>query len=171
MARGEKMKGIEKSRILDGRHARLSSNGDGTLKLRHQGHTWPHVRAILLKPLTEPEGHATVQDLKGKEVGLLRNLGLMDPASRAALDEAKRLHYLTSPVLKIHDIAYRFGAVFWDVETGRGRREFVIQGTTEHVRWLSDTRLLITDVDGNRFEIVDRSLLDKKSRGMLDLVL
>ena len=36
---------------------------------------------------------------------------------------------------------------------------------------LTDRRLLLLDVDGNRFEISNLEVLDKKSRGLIEMVL
>ena len=55
--------------------------------------------------------------------------------------------------------------------TDRGQREFVVQNVAENAQWLGDHRLLIIDVDGNRFEIPRLDGLDKRSLGMVEQVL
>ena len=63
-----------------------------------------------------------------------------------------------------------FGATYWTVETDRGRREFVVRHMRDNAHYLSATRLLITDVDGNRFEVPDMSKLDSESYDLLSRV-
>jgi hypothetical protein len=46
-----------------------------------------------------------------------------------------------------------------------------VQNVAENAQWLGDHRLLIIDVDGNRFEIPRLDELDKKSLGMVEQVL
>jgi len=41
---------------------------------------------------------------------------------------------------------------------------------TEHIRWLEEDRMLITDVNGTRFEIKNFSSLDKKSQTHIHLL-
>lgn len=38
----------------------------------------------------------------------------------------------------------------------------------ENTYWLTDTRLLLTDVDGNRFEILDYTKLDAHSIKLIE---
>ncbi len=63
------------------------------------------------------------------------------------------------------------GTSYWEVETDRGQREFVVQNVAENARWLSENRLLLIDVDGNRFEIPRLDQLDKKSSSLVGQVL
>ena len=60
---------------------------------------------------------------------------------------------------------------YWDVQTNRGRREFVVKNASENAQWPSERHLLLIDVDGNRFEVADLQALDKKSLGFIEQVL
>jgi len=64
-----------------------------------------------------------------------------------------------------------YGVVYWSVETDRGPRDFVCRGLRDAVVEVGDTRLLLTDVDGNRFEIPDYTQLGRAVQTMLDRVL
>ena len=79
--------------------------------------------------------------------------------------------YLTSTIQNVLSVRNEFGTSYWEVETDRGQREFVVQNVAENAQWLGDHRLLIIDVDGNRFEIPRLDELDKKSLGMVEQVL
>jgi hypothetical protein len=46
-----------------------------------------------------------------------------------------------------------------------------VQNVSENAQWLGDYRLLLVDVDGNRFEIPDLQALDRRSLGFVELVL
>jgi hypothetical protein len=43
----------------------------------------------------------------------------------------------------------------------------VVQETPEAIRWLEDHRVLLIDVDGNRFEARDPRTLDRRSATLL----
>ena len=90
---------------------------------------------------------------------------------RAIIQEELDRRYLTSTIASVLSVRNEFGTSYWDVETNRGRREFVVQNVAENAQWLGDHRLLLVDVDGNRFEVPDLNGLDKKSLGLVEMVL
>lgn len=143
---------------------------DGTLTLLSEGRKWTGVRVVLCAPLSDPDALASVQS-DGKELAMLRGLSRLPPASRKALESVLLEQYLTPRITKVRSLDYQFGAVYWNVETDHGPREFVMKGLSQHVRWLSDTRLILTDVDSNRFEVADLEALDEESRDWIGLVL
>ena len=91
----------------------------------------------------------------------------MENGGREELDR----RYLTALIGRVTSIRNEFGTSYWDVETDRGQREFVVQNVAENAQWLGDHRLLIVDVDGNRFEIADLTALDKRSLAAVEQVL
>jgi len=156
---------------FDGAKVHLKANADGTVQLTCGGRQFKSVRIKLGRPLYKPEDFATVFGSKGNEVGLLVNLSGL-PASSSTVLEAHRLHHnLTTAISRVYSLTHQFGAAYWDVETEKGRRQFVIRGTTEHIRFLEDERLLITDVQGNRFEIPNLANLDPRSQRLIHLLL
>src|SRR5258708_22840163 len=90
-----------------------------------------------------------------------------DTDSRNIVRENLDRRYLTSEIQRIHLARREAGAYYFDADTSRGRREFVVQETPEAIRWLGDHRLLLVDVDGNRFEAHDIRALDRKSATLL----
>jgi hypothetical protein len=160
----------DSSPVLEGSTVELMREADGLMTIVSEGRKWTGVRVVLFSPLTDPEGFASVL-AEGKEVAVLRGLKRLSPASRKALELGKKEHYLTPKITKVLGLEYQFGAVYWKVVTDRGPREFVMKGIAQHVRWLTEKRLLLTDVDGNRFELPDLEALDASSRDWVDLVL
>jgi len=158
---------------LDGAKVRLEANPDGTLKLTHERKVWKSVRIRIGRPLFKPDEFANVTEGEHHltEVGLLVNLPGLNEAARARLTEHHHRYNLTTRITKVNSLSHQFGSAFWDVQTEKGHRQFVIRGTTEHVRWLSDDRILITDVHGNRFEILNMSALDRRSQDLIHLIL
>ena len=150
---------------------RLKANPDGTLWLKCGGKTLESVRIKLGRPLYRPEDFATVFGPKGREAGMIVGLPRLQASARRVLEEHRVRQDLTSRIFKVNSLRHQFGAAYWDVETDKGPRQFVIRGTTEHVRWLDDDRMLITDVQGNRFEVPSLSGLDKRSQDLISLIL
>ena len=156
--------------VLEGATVELLREADGTMTVVSEGRKWSRVKIVLLAPLTDPDAAGSVLS-DGKEIAVLRGLSRLSPASQKALESTKREHYLTPVIVKVRSLEYQFGALYWKVDTDRGPREFVIKGLSQHVRWLSDTRLILTDVDGNRFEIRNLEALDEESRDFVGLVI
>jgi len=157
---------------LDPAAIRLFYDPPGTLRMTIQGErSYPGVQLYQAWPLSEPGRHLSLVNGKGEEITMLDSLAVLEPEARAAAEEELRRRYLTARILAIPHIKSEFGVTYWDVLTDKGPREFVVQSLSESCVWLSDTHLLITDVDGTRFEIADRAGLDPASQMRLDAVL
>lgn len=144
----------------------------GTLRLT-VGDRWsyPQVKLYQAAPLSQPGKYLSLQSGKGEEIVLVENLEDFMPEARAVVEEEIRRRYLTAKIETITEIRTEFGVTYWHVETDRGPRDFVMQSLSESCIWLSDTHLLLIDVDGNRFEIVDRTALGPGSQSRLASVL
>ena len=102
---------------------------------------------------------------------MIDDLALLNDETRNIVAEELDRRYLTSLIERVHSVRHDFGTSYWDVDTNRGRREFVVQNVSENAQWLGDFRLLMIDVDGNRFEIANLNDLDKKSLSRVEMVL
>ena len=129
------------------------------------------IKVTRAAPLSEPDRYICFLDAKDEVICMVTNLEDMVESCRPFVLEELDKRYLTAQVNRVYAIRNEYGVSYWDVETDRGRREFVARSVGEHAQWLSETRLMIFDVDGNRFEVADLEALDKKSRGLMDLVL
>ncbi len=133
--------------------------------------SYTKVKVVRAAPLTHPDTHISLLDAKDEEVYLISDPSVLDDEVQAIIAEELDRRYLTSLVQRVDSVRMEFGTSYWDVITDRGPREFVVQNVTENAQWLGDFRLLLVDVDGNRFEIVNLRDLDKKSLSQIELVL
>ena len=122
-------------------------------------------------PLSNPDQYLTLRDGADKEIGVIIDWRNLDPASLAiARDALGRNHFLPK-VLKVYEVRERRVVVVWDVETDRGRRRFTVGNIRDNAVSLSEGRVLMTDVEGNRYDFHDVALYDVKSREVLQKVL
>ena len=157
---------------IDPRSLRLFYEPPGTLRLTvGDERSYPVVKLYQARPLSEPGRYLSLQNGKGEEIAMVRELDQLPPEARDVAREELRRRYLTARVEGIDHIRTEFGVTYWDVRTDKGPRDFVVQSLSESCLWLSEHHLLISDVDGNRFEIADRTQLDDDSRARLDAVL
>lgn len=128
------------------------------------------VRVVRVFPLSHPDADVAFLNAKGEELATIPNLGHLDPDGQglAAADLAQR--YVVSRITGLFSVRGEGETVYWDVQTNRGRREFVLRASRETLMWLGEGRYLLVDVDGNRFHL-DQASLDTRSRAILDQVL
>lgn len=129
------------------------------------------VKPVWAAPVSHPRNYLALLDGKGEEIAMLTDAKALPADSLAAVENELRLRYLTATVHAIAHARQEYGATYWEVETDRGKRDFVTQNLQENALWFSDTHLLLLDVEGNRFEIPDTTQLDMRSRSYIDTIL
>ena len=151
---------------------RLFYQPAGTVRLTvGETHSYSTVKLFQSAPLSRPRQYISLQSGKSEEILMVRQLDDLSPESREVAEEELRRRYLTARVEKVTEVRTEFGITYWHVETDKGTRDFVIQSLSESCLYLSDNHILLTDSDGNRFEIADHAALDATSRAQLDSVL
>lgn len=154
-------------RILDPKRMRLFRHtGVPRLTLR-EDRSWIKVSVARAFPLSDPDHYLGFLDGDGKDIGLLHDPGLLDPESRQIVDEELEKRYFVPIVERVLTIKEEFGTIYWTVETDRGQKEIIVRNLRDNLQELSASRVIITDVDGNRFEFADVSKLDGKSQGVI----
>ena len=87
------------------------------------------------------------------------------------LREQLNLRYFTPVITKIRSVKEEYGFAYWDVITDHGECRFTIQMGGNAVVHLTEERILLSDIDENRFEIPDVGRLTPAERRKLDLFL
>ena len=146
---------------------RLYREPDWILNMSVGGQRHSDIVVVRAAPLTYPDRYVCFLDANGREICMVEDPSGLDTGSRQILREELDRRYLTSTIQRIHFARREAGACYVDADTSRGRREFVVQETPESIRWLGDHRLLLIDVDGNRFESHNIRTLDRKSARLL----
>ncbi len=145
----------------------------GFVSLAYDGKKWERVQVIRLFPFTEPDQFISIRTVeeRSKEIGVIEDMKQVSKETRRMLEEQLNLHYFTPVIQKIINIKDEYGYAYFHVMTDRGECRFTINMGSNAVVRLTDTRLLITDLDENRFEIPDVLKLSQKEQRKLDLFL
>lgn len=122
------------------------------------------IKPVWAAPLTRPGKHLVLMDSKDNEIIMLRDPKVLSHDSWIAVQEELHQRYLTASIIKVYSAHEESGATYWDVETNRGRREFITQGLQEHAQWMGDNHLLLLDVDACRYEITSIGALDTQGQ-------
>lgn len=122
-------------------------------------------------PLSDPERYIGLRDEKDKDIGMFATLTGLDAESRRILDEELNRRYFLPRVVNVVSVKEEYGTITWQVDTDKGRRTHFVQNLRDSTQELTPGRFLITDKDGNRFEIPDVEKLDSKSYSILSRVM
>ena len=142
------------------------------LRLTIEGdRSYTRIKVVRAAPLTHPDRYISLLDEKDEEICMIDDLARLNDETRSIIAEELDRRYLTSLIERVHSVRHDFGTSYWDVDTNRGRREFVVQNVSENAQWLGDFRLLMIDVDDNRFEISNLNDLDRRSLSRVEMVL
>jgi hypothetical protein len=125
------------------------------------------VRPRRLFPISGKAGYVGFLGEKDTEVVLLADPDQLDDKSAEALEAALARTYYAPKVLQVFDIEEAMGISLWHVRTEQGLARFEVIDRQRNIRILPQGRLLIVDVDGNRFEIDDVTGLDPRSQALI----
>ena len=142
----------------------------GFAGLEFEGRRYERVQVYRTFPLTSPDTFISVReaDFKAREIGIIENINELDKKTRALLEVQLNRRYFTPKIERIIDIKTEYGYAYFDVVTDRGPCRFTIPMSGSVAR-LSETRLIITDIDQNRFEVPDLEKLTSRELRKLDL--
>lgn len=144
----------------------------GFTGLEYKGEKYGRVKVVRLFPFSDENRFLSIREYdSGKEIGIIEDLDNMTDASKDVILKQLKLTYFTPQITKIFKIKDEYGYAYFHVMTDKGECRFAINMGANAVIKLSDTRLIIMDVDENRFEIKDVDSLSQKERRMLDLFL
>lgn len=144
----------------------------GFTGLEYKGEKYARVKVVRLFPFSDENRFLSIREYdSGKEIGIIEDLDNMTDASKDVILKQLKLTYFTPQITKIFKIKDEYGYAYFHVMTDKGECRFAINMGANAVIKLSDTRLIIMDVDENRFEIKDVDSLSQKERRMLDLFL
>ena len=121
-------------------------------------------------PLSNESRYLSILDGKGKEACLIVGVGQLDADSQQLVAEELARFYRVTAISRIRRLRQEYRTMYWDVETERGVRDFVVKWNPDTVLWLAPKTVQLEDVDGNRFIIPDIESLDARSRKLVVLI-
>lgn len=147
---------------------RFTRGADGTIMLHTPTAEQPIGSVAPAFPFTCPKGMIGLRDREGNEIGILEDLAGMDAQSRRLVEEALDRCYFMPCIHDILDIQEVLSVVEWDVETNKGARSFQVRDVRKNIRRVAARKLVIKDVDGNRYQIPDWMTLPAHAQKLLE---
>lgn len=121
-------------------------------------------------PLGAPGRFISVRDGSDQEIGIIPDLMDLPPEWRSWIEDDLSMRYFMPVVKSIVSLKQRWGGLEWRLETDRGGRKVITKRIHDCVSEVDQGRYLMTDVDGNRYEL-RLDALDAASRLKLDKLL
>lgn len=115
--------------------------------------------------------YISVRTGDNKEVGMIKSLVEFPDDTIKLLNRHINLRYFAPKITNINAIREEFGYSYWDTETDSGKCCFTVRTGGGNVTTVTDQKMLITDVDGNRFVIEDLSHLSEKEYKMIEMLM
>ena len=157
------------TRWLTPQNALFTKTKGGFVTLEQEGTVYERVLIFRTFPFTAPNEYLSVrrEDENNREIGIIKNLGDFDKTTRTMIEEQLDLRYFMPKIQKIYEIKEQYGYSYWHVCTDKGECRFTVD--QNGVAKLSEVRLIISDIDGNRFELPNVTVLSAKELRMVDL--
>jgi len=154
---------------LDPERVRVFRTGGDTLRLTIEGdRSYLRVSARRAFPFSHLHNYISLRDGKENEIGMIRDLHQLEHETKALVEEELQRRYLIPRIEKVRSAKREFGMAYFEVDTDKGPRDFVVRGMRDNMVELSSGRLLITDNEGNRYEIPDLYALDPKWAALIE---
>jgi len=156
---------------LTQKNAVFKKTAGGFLDLAFDGKDYEKVSVRRCFPFTDPDEYFSVREgnEKAEEIGIILKLSDFDKQTSNELLSQMELRYFTPVITKINNIKEEYGYGYFDVTTDKGQVRFAIHMNGNAIARLSDKRIIVTDIDGNRFEIPDIYAFPQAEQRKLDL--
>ena len=102
------------------------------------------VRVVCAAPLSQPDRYICLLDEKNEVICTVEDPIDLDAVSQRMVKEELEQRYMTAVIKRVDSLRSEFGVSYWEVQTDRGAREFVIRNVSENAQWITDRRLLLT---------------------------
>jgi len=121
------------------------------------------VQLMKMRPFSDENSYISVRDMDLKEIGVVYTIADFPEAQQKIMQDELALRYFTPVVKEITDIKEEYGYTFIKAETSAGIREFVMRDLSNNIVFLSQTKALLIDTDGNRYMVPELKELNDKA--------
>ena len=159
---------VDEVQFLNSKRLKISRNQFAELEAElPDGSVHAPVEPVRTFPLTQPDQYISLLDAEKNELGLIEDIKQLKKVDRAILAEELEKCYFMPKITRIHALAGQFGVTQWEAETEVGSVSFDLRSRND-ITLLDGGRVLIKDIDGNRYEIVNYHQLDPRSIALLE---
>ena len=145
----------------------------GFTGLRHGEKDYSRVSLRRALPMGNPLEYISVADNENKEIGMLRAIQELSGEQLSIVTDELNCRYYCPEIADVRSVKDKLGYVYMElVLHGTGGRKpeksCAVKDVNKNIRLLDDDRLLIFDVEGNRYLIRSLEALSPKTRKRLE---
>lgn len=143
----------------------------GFVALTYRGKHYDRIGTYRMFPVSTQEEYISIReaDEKAREIGIIRKLDDLRAEEAEMIREQLRMRYFTPIVEKVSEVKEEYGYAYFTVQTNYGVCRFTTHLGSDAVLLLSDDKVQITDLDGNRYIIPDYYKLSVQEKKRMDL--
>jgi hypothetical protein len=135
-----------------------------SLILKHNNTTYKNVIPERPFPVSHPE-FVILKSSRNLDICIIKDITKINIESKESLEKLLDVLYYIPKILKITKLETGGDKFEWETETSRGKRRFITHGTRSIV--FIGNRIVITDTDGNIYQIEKIDVLDEKSKKII----
>jgi len=152
------------------------STEGGFVGMKYKGEDYPHIVLRRIMPIQQPLNYISIADSEDKEIGILQAVDDLSESQKAIVIKELDNRYYSPEVLEVHSVQDKLGYVYIEMRLkNKQNKEYTkscaIKDVSRNIRMLSQTSVIIFDVDGNRYIIPDVAKLNRQSMRKLDAYL
>jgi len=106
-----------------------------------------------------------------KEIGIIRDIKVFSEDVQEYISNELDRKYFVPIIESIYSVKERYGYAYCDVKTNIGRIKFTVHDAHRNIIKATSDRILIADVNGNRYEIPSLKAFDARSLRKIELYL
>jgi L-ribulose-5-phosphate 3-epimerase UlaE len=110
-----------------------------------------------------------VLDTEQNEIGLIEDIVIFPEEDVKLIREELDRVYYSPRIFKINSIKERLGYAYFNVTSDAGELEIPLRDVFRSLLRIGEDKIVIIDVDGNRYYIESIAALDKNSQKKLEL--
>lgn len=157
--------------LLDLEKAEFYVTPGGFTGLKYGSDNYKRVTFRRALPIGQPMDYISVADHENKEIGMIRSVSELIEEQRSIVTAELENRYYCPSVFEVKSVKDKLGYVYFELAIGREDHQYdktcTVKDVSKNIRMLNDDRLIIFDVDGNRYIVNSLAKLDKKSLSRL----
>lgn len=153
--------------ILDAADLTCARQPSGHLDLTLASRQLVDVHVTPTFPLSRRHAMVAVRNTDGEEVALIDDISKLDATSRKVMNEEMERSYFMPRITEIVFAEEKMNVLTIEAETDRGPRTIQLRNPRRRIRKLPRNRVVIRDVDNNRYEVRNWTKLNAYGRELL----
>lgn len=147
----------------------------GLLGMRLAGDDLGRIALLRMFPLRNPEKFISVRRENREradsrvEYGVIEDLSAFSGEQRSLIDEELKRRYFVPEITKVTNVKEEYGHTYWSTETTAGERNFTVFDMNSNLLNMGGGRVMIIDVDGNRYIFPDVSKIGEKALRLVEI--